>query len=381
MKVLTSLLLTTYLIYVSATSSHNHTEATPSPTLINCDDTDSYDYYAGCMLRDDIDSKTQIIFSIFFVICLLIFGKSVWNLITIFRIQRRTPADNMKTMNLIICVFAITQLGFYSDGPLQLFAKTNVPLSWYQYLESLSVLLLNIALCNGGYFWINTIFSVTLNNMYKTIVSGIYSCLHIFNFLFFVYYTMAYFYKTVNDEDPFSEVGIAVTKVPPLITAVSTGMNGLFFSLGCLILRRYLANNWEKIAKEEGKVLARLAIIGVCIAAVRILQNVIEGIWQLPEGIKRDTVTGKTWPWAWAVYGAVYLALVNLLPSLYFLMKYAPKYSEKYDDEGSFQSNAGSLLIKIIRASEGITSDRDLFMRSDLLVDPEEAPMKRSLIR
>lgn len=361
----------------------NASDLVNNPVSVRCNDIENYKKYAGCALRDDITPETQIVFFCLMLLCLALFAKAAWNLIIIYRIHDQTHSSSMKLITQVIMVFYLVETIWFFDGPLQLFFNTELPLYLYHYFEDIGVLLLNSILCIGGYVWITTILMITLNNSKKMLVNGIYSCLLILNFLFFVYFTMAYFYELVHDDSIMSTVGIAFTKIPGTLLMISTALNGIFFGVGCVILRGYLHRNWVIFGDKEGVTLSRLAIIGVCISCLRVLQIILDLTWSLPEMIKKGTTVGELWAWWWPIYGGVYLLIANILPSSFFLQKYAPnpyaKIQEKVRRSGA---DGGGFHSQIIRGSEGKPSssgsdDADLLVASTL----EETKLRKSLLR
>eukprot|EP00331_Platyophrya_macrostoma_P035128 CAMPEP_0176462454 /NCGR_PEP_ID=MMETSP0127-20121128/35278_1 /TAXON_ID=938130 /ORGANISM="Platyophrya macrostoma, Strain WH" /LENGTH=162 /DNA_ID=CAMNT_0017854377 /DNA_START=652 /DNA_END=1140 /DNA_ORIENTATION=+ len=127
----------------------------------------------------------------------------------------------------------------------------------------------------------------------------------------------------------------------------SIALNGIFFAMGCLMLRSYVKRFLSQHCREEGLALIRLAYVGIFIAALRIFQNLLE-VWQIPERVKRNsTFYGTLW---WAVYGAIYLGLVNFLPTIFFMNKYAPNPSQKINGSTN-ASDVEGLLVHVIQAS------------------------------
>lgn len=328
-----------------------------NPTPINCAFEYNYNSTAGCMLRDDIEKYSQIMYFVYFLVYLALLFKSLRSLVIICRIHNRTPSLNMSKINRIMFLFLITQLVFYSDGPLQLFFNRSIPLYIYLWVERIGIILLNTVLCLGGYVWIMTVFMVTLYNKYKVTLTITYSLLLVSNFFFSVYFTIIYFYQKVYDIDSTSTIPKNYTLVTPICTIVSTGLNGLFFAMGCLLLRGYIRKNLYQNSSNEGLVLTKLSYAGVFIAGVRVLQNTFE-VWQIPERIKRNSAYGDTGTIWWAIYGAIYLGIVNLLPTLYFLKKYSPDPTRKIDDT-TRASEIEGLVSYIIKSSDAENLEKD----------------------
>ena len=335
--------------------------STPS-SIPQCNTPQHYDTYAICRYRDDITQGSQMVFTLYFLIFTVLFLKSIWNLVVIWKIQRYTPSYHMNRINHIICLFFIFQLLFYSDGPLQLLFNTVMPLYLYLFFQWVSIIMLNSALCIGGYVWIMTIFTASFNNRYKSIVQIVCPTLLVFNGLFLVYITSMLFYGSIHDSDHNNISRIIFLRIAGICLMASTALNAAFFAIGCWSLRNYLTKNWVNFGTEEGTTLARLAIAGIIISIIRLIQNLIAVFWNLPGMLKRNSAL-ETNHW-WAVYLAVYLLLVNILPALYFLQKYTPNLNDKIDSKVR-NSELGGLLVRAIHDS--ITMAEDKFTQSFLV--------------
>ena len=317
--------------------------------LLDCQNPNIYKIYARCVLRDDIEPKIQIFYSVAFVICLAIFAKSCKSLLIIRSIYTRTPSSNMLKINILIFAGIIFQALFYLDGPLQLLFEVSIPLYLYLLFVHIALVILNTVLCIGGYAWITTVFAVMLYNKYQHWLKFAYWILLSMNFIIIVDFVVSYLSLQVQDNEIINDVSNHILTLDYILSALSTGINGIFFATACLMLRGYLKKNWHPSHGQEGLLLTRLIYVGLFIVGVRVLNNVLN-IWQLPGDLKEYSVTHGNW-W-WVISSSIYLILENFLPTLYFLKKYEPNAKWKVNGE-TLASDTDGLLGKVIKSSVG----------------------------
>ena len=364
---------------LSVFDPQQHQPVLLATTTINCTNHTIYEEYARCQLRDDIEWRLQTFFSLFVVVYLAIFAKAISNLLIINRIRRRTRSANMNKINIVIALFALFEIVYCLDGPLQLIFHVTIPLDWHLLVEHLGIISINTILCLGGYVWIVTVFTAMLYNKHNKALNYAYFTLLGSNLIFIIFFIISYLARGLHDHQKMENVLETLLNLDYLCTALSTALNGIFFAISCLMVRGYLKKNLLQSQDKEGLLLSRLALAGLVIVSLRVLQNVLN-IFDVPGYVKRNSITEENW--GWAIYVFCYLTLVNVLPVLYFLKKYEPNPSQKVN-EFIRTSDAEGISVKVIKSSDTDVFDKDrtgsLLVSSVFMRDEINEPLARSV--
>lgn len=295
---------------------------------IRCDTQENFNKYCGCFLRDDIDSKTQFIFLILFIIFMFLLIKAIMNIYIIYRIRRKTPANNMLVVNWMILMFIFLRLVFFFDGPLRYLNEFGYPLYLYLVFEAASILTINSVLCVGGHVWLSTVFSVTFQNKYKALMRYVYNMLMLLNLVFLITICTYYLRYRIQDNLEREKARHGTTDAIATVCLItSTASNGVFFIMGCIMLRRYIQRRWKESYHSEGASLAKLAIFGAFLSIIRVVQDIF-GLWDTWEtSLKRYSLINGSW-W-YVIYSTVFITLVDIIPVIYFQNKYTPNISSR----------------------------------------------------
>ena len=295
---------------------------------IKCSDDNEFSRYSRCLVRDDINEVMQIIFICFCGLFMILTLKCIYNLRMIFKLSKISKCANMKALNIVMGVFLILSIIFYSDGLFQLINLDDFfPLYIYQTLNTTSILVLNSAMSLGSYYWIAAVSKATFNNSKSKKLKFVCKFLMILNICLFIVVITDTIIYPIQDNTllTISHTSILIIR---LVLFIASSTNGIFFSLGCYFLWRSIRNQ-NQISHTGNLKVESLVICAAIFSLLRAIQdlgNLYGWVMNLffTKSIENDTAP-------YAIYYTLYIFLTSVVPAFLILIKFSP--SNNYDNE------------------------------------------------
>ena len=295
----------------------------PTLDVLNKDCTNEtiYDLYAICFIRDDITDKLRIVFVIIFALNFILLTFNIRNL---FMIHQRSKSSNvmyMKVFNILLLPTILLQMSLYANSIWIMFGMEGYSLLTYQILEALQVIALNSIFALGAFLWMTMILRLSLNNAKVRVVKIIFIICSIMNLAFVIGTTISAIVSGLSDDSYWSNVKDVVRQMY-LIVAISTIVNGLFFSLGVVFGLR-IERQCSITSKSSNKIVSNLAVLAALVCSLRVIQDFIESISSVIDNMKKSSVCNDDW--IYPIYLMFFFVIANIIPETIFLIRYSPK--------------------------------------------------------
>lgn len=295
-------------------------DSSQTPTavrLINCHEPDALENSSRCIYRDDITAKLNIAYSSLFPVFAIAFVLVCWNLIKLSKITR-TPRRVLvyRAVNAFILISLLARLTYYFNSVVLLVFDEFLPLQYYMTLNALSILTLNTAMLIGAYSWILSMLTMNFNNRLKPCFRAINYILVTLNLITFVILATLFFAYDLKDQDYARDYD---TNLPSLLLAVPTAIDGIYFSLTCIMLWRLLQSSPDG---RKDLCLDRIALIAGIVSFLRVGQNTIEITLDYAGDIREKSIQQDDW--VWPIISVIYMLVTEFFPIMLLLLKFGP---------------------------------------------------------
>ena len=287
----------------------------------DCTNKKNYDLYAICFIRDDITDKLRIVF---LIILALNFILLTFNIRNLFMIHQRSKFSNvmyMKIFNILLLPTILLQMSLYANSLWIVLGMEGYSVLTYQILEVLQVIVLNSIFALGAFLWMKMILRLSLNNAKVRVVKIIFIMCSILNLAFVIGTTISAIVSGLSDDSYWLNVKDIVTQMY-LFVAISTIVNGLFFSLGVVFGLR-IERQCSITSTSSNKIVSNLAVLAALVSALRVIQDFIQSLSSVIEDMKKNSVCNDDW--IYPIYLMFFLIIANIVPETIFLIRYSPK--------------------------------------------------------
>ena len=330
----------------------------PTEFPLNCHDPKTYDKFAGCYFREDITVPLQLVFLACFGLCLILALFACKNLLLSIP-KRGHKAFHFKTINLLLFIYLLARVAYFSDAILLASYGWKIPLYVVIILDYASAFLLNTVMVIGAYCWINTILTSSFNNNKKKINASVCLGLCIMNLIFLGGVIAMSLMKRLKDEDHMPSVKI--WSLPNILVFISTSTNELYFVFSCILLINRLARDKRTCSKsaKEG-----VSLIIAIISFVRAGRNFVAAVHK---DVRKDSIVNDDYLWSAILF--TYLIITEVIPAILLLTKFSPS-----EDLGLQKSVSGVTGVKTTVFNESLIEREAEKFASSMPVRKSTAP-------
>ena len=227
--------------------------------------------YSRCMLRDDVSTQLNFVYSFLFLVFFIALLMTLHNLFKLFNLSIKQPrVMTFRAINICILLALISRLVFYFDSIVILLTDWFLPLKYYIILDSLSILSLDTSMVIGAYCWMLSLLTISFKNKLKPYVRCLNYMLVGFNCLDFLALTLIFSLGGYNDEDP---PILRNYLLPSILLVIPTLISGFYFSLVCVLMCIYLQNRGNR---PRRLCLDQLGLVCGIVSFLRVGQSSLE---------------------------------------------------------------------------------------------------------